>query len=140
MKSEQPLAEYSAIRRAIIDDRLDEAEAMIDALLAKNGEDAEAFMLAGKVAAARRDAAGELEMTREAVNRDPDNGEYHALLARCYAKAQQFEAGMASLSEALARPPLTDLALDALAGTLAQFGRHREAAELLTRAVDEGTR
>ena len=130
----------SAIRRALIDGDLDHAGTMIEALLARDPGDAEAYMLAGKLAAAKRDPGAELEMMRAAVAHDPANGEYRALLGRCLARAQEVEAALACIDEALACAPLTDLAYDALAATLAQFGRHREAADLLRRATDAGSR
>lgn len=128
------------IRRAIIDGELELAATMIEALLSSEPHDAEAYMLAGKLAAARKEPMRELEMMQAAVERDPANGEYLALLGRCYARAQHMEAALACVENALARPGLSDLALDALAGTLAQFGRHREAAGLLQRAAQGGTR
>lgn len=97
-------------------------------------------MLAGKLAAAQRDPARELELMRTAVACAPTNGEYHALLGRCLARAQEVEAALACVEESLACAPLTDLAYDALAATLAQFGRHREAADLLGRAAEGGSR
>lgn len=136
----QVIGAHAAIRRAIIDGSLESAQAMLDALLAREPDDAEAYMLAGKLAAAHRDPARELEMMRAAVSHAPSNGEYRALLGRCHARAQEIEAALACVADALACAPLTDLALDALAAILAQLGRHGEAAALLRRAADAGSR
>jgi len=141
MSSHQPAAEArSRIRRAIIDGQLDAAGAMLDRLLASDPGDAAVYMLAGRLAAARRDPAGELAMMRKAVEHDPANGDYRAFLARCFARAAAIEQALACIDEALAREPLSDLALDAIAGTLGQFGRHSEAVAMLGRAVDAGSR
>lgn len=137
---ERAVAARSKLRRAIIEGQFDLAETMIDTLLARDPQDAETYMLAGKLAAARRDSARELEMMREAVAHDRLNGEYLALLGRCYARGQDLGAAVDCATRALALEPLSELALDAIAGTLAQFGRNRDAAEILGRAVSAGTR
>jgi Flp pilus assembly protein TadD len=129
-----------AIRRAIINGHFDSAQAILEGLFARTPIDAEVYMLAGRLSSARGDHAHELEMMRAAVEREPSNGEYLALLGRCYMRAQEIEAALGCVDDALACSPLTDLAYDALASILAQLGRHGEAAMLLRRATEASSR
>jgi Flp pilus assembly protein TadD len=128
------------IRRAIIEERFAVARSLLDQQFARAAIDGEAYMLAGRLAAAERDPAREMEMMRAAVRLEPDNGEYLALLGRCHVRAQEVEAALKCVDAALALPRLGDLALDALSSILAQLGRHGEAAALLKRAADAGSR
>ncbi|RSY79371.1 sulfotransferase family protein [Sphingomonas koreensis] len=125
---------------AIIDGRLDAAGDLLDALLARDPGDAYAHMLLAKLAAARRDPAGEWAMMAKAVALDPGNGDYWAMLARCHARAQDLAGALDCAAEAQARAPLGDVALAALASTFTHFGRHDEAAAVLRQAVAAGSR
>ena len=128
------------IRRAIIDDQLEIAGTLLNKLLARPTVEAEAYMLAGRLAFAQRDSARELQMMQAAVDQEPSNGEYIALLGRCHARAQDIDAALACVDAALACSPLNDLAYDALASILVQLGRHGDAAMLLRRATKAGSR
>jgi tetratricopeptide (TPR) repeat protein len=128
------------VRRALVDGQFASAESMLNDLFARTNVEAEVYMLAGRLAAARRDPARELQMMQAAVERQPSDGEYLALLGRCYVRAQDIDAALACVEAALACSPLSDLAYDALASILAQLGRHGDAAELLRRATTAGSR
>lgn len=129
-----------AIVRLILSDRLAEAEAATRARLERNAADAQAQMLAGRVAGARRDHAGALAAFERAVTIAPDNGGYLAALARCHARGQDMARALALVERARGCARLDEVALDEMAAVLAQVGRHAQAAELLRQAVGGGTR
>lgn len=125
---------------AIIDGDHRRAARLLDDLIAADPRDAQAYMLTGRLAAERHDFAREAVMMGKAVDLDPTNGEYQALLGRCFLRAQDRDAAMASVERALRCTPLTDLAIDALAATLRALGQYRRAADVLAQAAAAGSR
>ena len=70
---------YRAATAAIIAGEAARAEALLGGLLARNDRDARAMMLMSRVAALRRDFAGEWAFLARAVEADPGNGDYWAM-------------------------------------------------------------
>lgn len=126
---------HDAITRALVQGRLDEAEAELDTVLDRDSGNAQALALRARAAGLRGDRPLELLLIERAVDRDGDNGEYLAMLAGCRARGEDADGAEAAMNRALSRRPLSDIALDTLAGTLARAGRHREAVALLEEAI-----
>lgn len=131
---------YRAIVRDLLNGNIERAERTLKAMLARDPNDAEAIALSGRAAGLRGDHRAMLECFERAVRADPRGGEHWASLARCRMRAQDVAGAMEAIRTALALEPLSDLALDALAGTLAQMGYHDEAAGLLQRAEASASR
>lgn len=134
------LKKHGAITRALVEGRIDAAEAELDAMLDVDPGDAAALALRARAAGLRGDRPLELRLIATAVDRDGDNGEYLAMLAGCLGRGDDAEGAEAAMNRALSRRPLSDIALDTLAGTLARAGRHREAVALLEEAIAAGSK
>jgi tetratricopeptide (TPR) repeat protein len=131
---------YRAATAAIIAGEAARAEALLGGLLARNDRDARAMMLMSRVAALRRDFAGEWAFLARAVEADPGNGDYWAMWARSHARAQDMASALHCIDQALARGPLGEVALASVAATYSGFGRHAEAVDVLESAVARGSR
>lgn len=131
---------HDEVTAAIIDRDYGHAASLLERSFADHPSDARLHMLAGRLAGETGDYARELAMMRAAVDLDPLDAEYLALLGRCFLRSQDRDEALACVDRALQCAPLSDLAVDAIAATLAGFGLYRRAADALAIAVSAGSR
>ena len=139
--SREPRSPYADIVADLVAGDIDLADCRLAAILAENAEDADALGLAARVAGMRSERGAEIALLRRALAVRPEDGSLLAMHARCLVRnaAPPTEADVA-IRAALAGPALSDIALDELATACRLLGRHHDAADLLTRAVAEGSR
>ena len=115
------------------------AESLITDLLEANPEDAEGHFLLGRIAL----EAGALSRAKAAFERavalDPEHPHHQAFFGFCCAQLGEW-AKAARAAEAAAALAPSDYILDLVAQIWSRIGLHRNAVEVLQRAVAEGSR
>ncbi|MBP7336015.1 tetratricopeptide repeat-containing sulfotransferase family protein [Niveispirillum sp.] len=131
---------HAAALAALIAGRPDKAEALLRPALACDPADAAGWSLLARAMGDRGRFVEELEMCGRAVALAPATGEYQAQLGKCHARRMDIAAAEQCARAALACSPLSDLVLDAIAAIHTRLGQHEQAAKVLRRAADEGSR
>ena len=116
------------------------AQGILDRAIRDNPTDADAVFLLGRVAGQGGDHAAEMDLTRRAVDLAPGSSEYRAQLGRCHAQKGEVEAALVAAEMAAADLQASDLTLDMVADVFGRLNQHRRAADILSRAVEEGSR
>lgn len=125
---------------ALIAGQPERAAAMLRPALASDPGDAAGWSLLARAMGDMGRFAEELEMCVQAVALAPTVGEYQAQLGKCHARRMDIGAAEECARAALACAPLSDLVLDAIAAIHTRLGQHEQAARVLRRAADEGSR
>ena len=123
----------------LVNGAVDAAERRLAAVLALDPRDADALALSARAAAMRNDRDRELALLGQALDVRPGDGTLLAMLARCLARVGSPSEADEAIRGALAGQALSEVALDDLATACRLLGRHRDATDLLARAVDEGS-
>lgn len=115
------------------------ALAVIDAMIEEDAGDARSHFLRGRIALERNEPGVARASFARAVEIDDGEAEFQAFLSYCHAMLGD-DAAAVHHAEAAAALPASDRTLDLVATIRSRLGRHSDAACVLRRAADEGSR